>query len=187
MARNLVKIGEASRLLGTSPAQLRKWDQSGELRPARRTRGGTRYYALSDLGSWGAQLASDGGVTVCYVWASGGRRDRERDRQEALLESHCARMGWTARVVRDDASGAGLRDLIDLVTHLRAYRVAMAEDVDLPAVGASWLNMLCETQGVEIVVVPEPIVAVEPPSVDTGAESVGNEVEAVTWQPSLLV
>ena len=26
MKRKLVKIGEASRLLGTSPAQLRKWD-----------------------------------------------------------------------------------------------------------------------------------------------------------------
>ena len=45
----LVKIGEASRLLGATAGQLRKWEATGELRPNRKTRGGTRYYAIADL------------------------------------------------------------------------------------------------------------------------------------------
>ena len=38
----LVKIGEAAKIIGTTPGQLRKWEATGELVPARRTRGGTR-------------------------------------------------------------------------------------------------------------------------------------------------
>ena len=45
----LVKIGEAARILGSTPAQLRQWEATGELLPARKTRGGTRYYATADL------------------------------------------------------------------------------------------------------------------------------------------
>jgi putative resolvase len=67
MKRKLVKIGEAARMLGTSPAQLRKWDVSGDLRPARRTRGGTRYYAVADLVSTAPGVVADDAVTVCYA------------------------------------------------------------------------------------------------------------------------
>ena len=45
----LVKIGEAARILGSTPAQLRQWEATGELLPARKTRGGTRYYVTADL------------------------------------------------------------------------------------------------------------------------------------------
>ena len=36
-------------MLGTTPGTLRKWEETGELLPARKTRGGTRYYAVADL------------------------------------------------------------------------------------------------------------------------------------------
>lgn len=36
-------------LLGAAPDTFRKWEKSGELLPARKTRGGARYYAMSDL------------------------------------------------------------------------------------------------------------------------------------------
>lgn len=35
MEKRLVKIGEAARILGTSPGTLRKWEASGEITPAR--------------------------------------------------------------------------------------------------------------------------------------------------------
>ena len=47
MEKRLVKIGEAARLLGTSVAQLRNWEATGELLPARKTKGGTRYYDVA--------------------------------------------------------------------------------------------------------------------------------------------
>jgi DNA-binding transcriptional MerR regulator len=49
MDKRLVKIGEAAAMIGTTPATLRKWEETGELLPARKTKGGTRYYAVSDL------------------------------------------------------------------------------------------------------------------------------------------
>lgn len=49
MERRLAKIGEAAKLLGVSIGTLRRWEESGELLPARKTKGGTRYYAVSDL------------------------------------------------------------------------------------------------------------------------------------------
>ena len=42
MERRLLKIGAAA-VLGTTPGQLRKWEQSGELLPTRKTKGGTMY------------------------------------------------------------------------------------------------------------------------------------------------
>ena len=49
MEQRLVKIGEAAKTLNTTPGQLRKWETSGELLRTRKTRGGTKYYATSEL------------------------------------------------------------------------------------------------------------------------------------------
>ena len=45
----LVKIGTAAELLGVSVPTLRNWDDTGQLPPAFRSAGGTRWYAVSDL------------------------------------------------------------------------------------------------------------------------------------------
>ncbi|WP_423227046.1 MerR family transcriptional regulator, partial [Paraburkholderia hospita] len=42
--RRLIKIGEAAAMLGVAISTLRKWEETGELVPARKTAGGTRYY-----------------------------------------------------------------------------------------------------------------------------------------------
>lgn len=49
MKRKLVKIGEAAAMIGSTPATLRKWESTGELLPARKTKEGTRYYDVADL------------------------------------------------------------------------------------------------------------------------------------------
>ena len=49
MGQGLVKIGLAAEYLGVSRQTLLKWERSGELVPARRSRGGTRYYSVSEL------------------------------------------------------------------------------------------------------------------------------------------
>ena len=49
MSKKLIKIGAAAKIMGTTPGVLRQWDKTGELKPHRRTNGGTRYYRVSDL------------------------------------------------------------------------------------------------------------------------------------------
>jgi len=49
MQNRFVKIGEAAELLGTTRETLRRWEKTGELLPARKTKGGTRYSATGNL------------------------------------------------------------------------------------------------------------------------------------------
>ena len=52
-------------MLGTSP---------------QRTRGGTRYYDISDLAALSPDVVADDAVTVCYAWVSGSGQDAELER-----------------------------------------------------------------------------------------------------------
>ena len=87
----LLKIGEAAKVLGTVPA--RAWERSGALLPARRTRKGTRYYAMSDLPGFRSEAAA----TVGYARMSSHDRKADLDRQHAVLEACCAAKGGSAR------------------------------------------------------------------------------------------
>ena len=49
MDKRLIKIGEASALLGVDITTLRRWEATGELLPTRKSEGGTRFYLVSDL------------------------------------------------------------------------------------------------------------------------------------------
>ena len=89
----LLKIGDAAKVLGTAPATMRMWERSGELLPARRTRKGTRYYAMSDLPGFRSEAAA----TVGYARMSSHNRKADLDRQHAVLEACCAAKGGSAR------------------------------------------------------------------------------------------
>jgi predicted site-specific integrase-resolvase len=67
MDTKLVKIGEAAKILGTTPDTLRKWDKSGELIPDRKTKSGTRYYNINTLLN---NNQSDNKKTICYARVS---------------------------------------------------------------------------------------------------------------------
>ena len=95
----LVKTGEAARILGTTPGQLRKWESTGDLLPARKTAGGTRYYAVADL--LGRQASVAGPLTVCYARVSGHDRKDDLERQHATLEAYCAVQDRRTQVIRD--------------------------------------------------------------------------------------
>lgn len=116
MDARLVKIGDAAALLGTKPDTLRKWESTGELLPARKTRGGTRYYAISDImGS-----VNEGAPTVGYARVSGQRQRDDLSRQQEMLETYGAAKGWKLEVISDLGSGMnyakpGLQDLLERI------------------------------------------------------------------------
>ncbi len=80
MEKRLVKIGEAARLLGTSVAQLRKWEETGELQPARKTKGGTRYYDVSEI----LGLSNDSAPTIGYARVSSHHQKADLVRQSRI-------------------------------------------------------------------------------------------------------
>ena len=154
MDKRLIKIGAAAAMLGTTPAQLRKWEASGELLPARKTRGGTRYYAVSDL----VGLSNEASPTVCYARVSFHDQKAGLDRQHAMLEAYCAAKGWRALVIRDLGSGMnyrkkGLQHLLERILRRQMKRLVLTHKDRLLRFGAELVFALCEAQGIEIVII----------------------------------
>ena len=162
MEHRLVKIGAAAKLLGTTPGQLRKWEANGELLPARKTQGGTRYYAIADLfgrsaAASPAAASPEEPLTVCYARVSSHDQKADLDRQQAALEAYCATKGWRTRVIRDLGSGMnyrkkGLQELLELILHRRFERLVITHQDRLLRFGAELVFRLCELQGIEIVI-----------------------------------
>ena len=149
----MVKIGEAARILGTMPGQLRKWEASGELLPARKTQGGTRYHATSDLLDHQAAVADP--LTVCYARVSSHDQKADLDRQHAALEAYCAARGWRTQVIRDMGSGMNYRKkgLLELILHRRTARLVLTHKDHPLRFGAELVFSLCEQQGIEVVII----------------------------------
>ena len=157
MEHRLVKIGAAAKLLGTTPGQLRRWEANGELLPARKTQGGTRYYAIADLFGRSAAASPEELLTVCYARVSSHDQKADLDRQHAALQAYCATKGWRTRVIRDLGSGMdyrkkGLQELLELILHRRLERLVITHQDRLLRFGAELVFRLCELQGIEIVI-----------------------------------
>ena len=154
MEKRLVKIGEAAALLGVSVVTLRKWEASGELVPARKTAGGTRFYAVTDL----MELGDADAPTVCYARVSSHDQKADLERQHAMLEAYCAAKGWRSEILRDVGSGmnyrkAGLNKLLEMILRKKMKRLVITHKDRLLRFGAELVFALCELQQIEIVII----------------------------------
>lgn len=154
MEQRLVKIGEAARILGTTPGTLRKWEARGEITPARKSKGGTRYYAVEDL----TGLNSSELPTLAYARVSSHDQKADLDRQHAMLEAYCAAKGWRSEVIRDLGSGMnynkkGLKTLLEAILRKTTKRLVLTHKDRLLRFGAELVFTLCELQGVEVVII----------------------------------
>ena len=150
-------------MLGTTPGQLRRWDATGELLPTRKTAGGTRYYAVSDL----LGPANEAAPTVCYARVSSQDQRADLDRQQAVLEAYCAAKGWRTETIRDLGSGMnyrkrGLQQLLELILRRQCRRLVITHKDRLLRFGAELVFALCEAQGIEVVIIHQG----EPPSLE---------------------
>ena len=149
-----MKIGDAAAMLGTKPDTLRKWESTGELLPARKTRGGTRYYSIADI----MGFANEGAPTVGYARVSGQKQKADLLRQREMLETYGAAKGWKMEVITDLGSGMnyakpGLQDLLERILRRRIRRLVVTHKDRLLRFGAELVFTLCELQGVEIVII----------------------------------
>ena len=154
MEKRLVKIGEASALLGVTPQTVRKWEKTGELLPDRRSKTGTRYYDVNKL----MGINNTGQPTVCYARVSSHDQKADLDRQQELLEAYCAAKGWRCEVIRDLGSGMnyrkrGLNRLLELIMTRQMRRLVLTHKDRLLRFGAELVFTLCEVQGIEIVII----------------------------------
>ena len=154
MEKKLVKIGEAAKLLGTSPDTLRKWEVSGELLPKRKTKGGTRYYDVAEL----LNLGDEDAPTVCYARVSSHDQKEDLQRQQEMLETYCTAKGWRTEVIADLGSGMnyrkkGLNKLLEMILKKRMKRLVITHKDRLLRFGAELVFALCEAQAIEIIII----------------------------------
>ena len=141
-------------MIGTTPDVLRKWEKTGELLPARKTRGDTRYYSTAAL----LTLDSSDAPTICYTRVSSRNQKDDLDRQHQVLEAYCAAKGWRTQVIRDLGSGMnsnkkGLRDLLEMILRRQMKRLVLTHKDRLLRFGADLVFALCEMQGIEVVII----------------------------------
>ena len=141
-------------MLGVTPQTLRKWEETGELLPERRSKTGTRYYDVNKL----AGINNEGQPTVCYARVSSYDQKEDLNRQQELLEAYCAAKGWRCEVIRDLGSGMnyrkqGLNHLLELIMTRKMKRLVLTHKDRLLRFGAELVFTLCELQGIEIVII----------------------------------
>ncbi len=153
----IVGIGEAAEALGVSITTLRRWEADGKL-VAEHTAGGHRRY---DLGKLRPEMfrAEDPAhrQTIAYARVSSHDQKDDLERQKQVLERYCARQGWTFEVIADLGSGMnyhkrGLKRLLDAVIEGRIGRLVITRKDCLLRFGAELVFALCETKGVEVVI-----------------------------------
>ncbi len=150
----MVKIGVAAKMLGTTPQTLRKWEATGELLPARKTKGGTRYYAVGDMTALGDVDAP----TICYARVSGHDQTEDLKRQIDRLETSSAAQGWRFEIISDLGSvmndrKTGLKRLLDMILRRQMRHLVLTHKDRLLRFGAERVFTLCEIQGVEIEII----------------------------------
>jgi len=154
MENKLVKIGAAAKILGTTPGTLRKWENTGELLPFRKTAGGTRYYSVADL----LTARRSDVPTICYARVSSHDQKEDLERQQIMLESYCAAKGWRSETIKDLGSGMnykkkGLNQLLEMILRREMNRLVITHKDRLLRFGSELVFALCELQEIEIVII----------------------------------
>ena len=155
MDKKLLKIGDASKVLGVCTATLRLWEKTGELVPDRVTKGGTRFYNPLKLSGYN-QIKHD--KTICYARVSSSSQKDDLERQHSMLESYCSAKGWKSEMIKDLGSGMnykkkGLNQLIDKILSKSFNRLVITHKDRLLRFGSELLFSMCEKQGIEVIVI----------------------------------
>lgn len=150
-----IKIGEAAKLLGVSIQTLRRWELEGELVPDRKSEGKTRYYSVEKLLG---HTSKDTSKTVCYSRVSSRDQKEDLKRQSQLLETYCAKHGWTYEIIEDLGSGMnyrkrGLKRLLDMILNKAMDRLVLTHKDRLLRFGAELVFSLCEAKRIEVVII----------------------------------
>ena len=147
-------------MLGVSIPTLRRWDKEGKL-TAVRTPSGHRRYPTDEASSFnplGPKESPLSRPTIAYARVSSHDQKKDLERQVKVLEMYCASHGWQYDVISDLGSGMnykkkGLADLLDRIVTDKAGRLVLTHKDRLLRFGAELVFALCETKGVEVVII----------------------------------
>ena len=153
----LIRISEASEILGVSITTLRRWDKSGKLL-SEKTASGHRRYDISKLKpETFREVRQESKKTFAYARASSHDQKNDLERQKQALELYCARQGWKYEIVSDLGSGMnyhkkGLKRLIEDILSDKAGRLVITHKDRLLRFGAELVFAIREAKQIEVVI-----------------------------------
>ena len=154
----LISINQASQQLGVSISTLRRWDETGVL-VAERTPKGHRRYDISKINpNLLHGMGDKDRKTIAYARVSSHDQKEDLHRQIQVLETYCAKQGWTYEIINDLGSGMnyhkkGLKQLLDGILENQIGRLVLTHKDRLLRFGAELIFALCEARNVEIVII----------------------------------
>lgn len=156
---NLVSISKAAKILGVSEITLRRWDEEGRL-VAIKTEGGHRRYDLAKIRPETVHKFdfSDKKKTIAYARVSSHEKKKDLERQKQVLELFCSKNGWTFDIISELGSGMnyhkkGLKKLLNAIIDDSVGRLVLTHRDSLLRFGAELVFAICETKGVEVVII----------------------------------
>lgn len=150
-----IKIGEAAKILGVSIQTLRRWEENGDILPARKSEGKTRYYDLDQLIG---KNKNESELTIAYARVSSHDQKDDLKRQAEVLAAYCIRNGWNFEVIQDLGSGMnyqknGLKNLLNMILKGKISRLVLTHKDRLLRFGAELVFALCEAKEIEVILI----------------------------------
>ena len=156
-----VSIGEASDLLGVAVSTLRCWEHEGRLRPAFRTCGGHRRYAVLALNLLCGKAKPDERKVVAYARVSSHDQKADLERQRDRLEQHCKEVGYANPELLTDL-GSGLnyqkksfKKLLKMIALGQVSTLVLMHKDRLLRFGSDIVFELCKLNQTEVVIIEE--------------------------------
>lgn len=173
-----ISIKDAATLLGVSSQTLRRWEHQGKLIPVIRTQGGQRRYDITQVAKQRDVLPKEL-PTIAYARVSTHEQKDDLQRQKEILELFCASRGWVFESISDLGSGLnyskkGLKRLLQAIVDGKVGRLVITHKDRLLRFGAELIFALCETKGVEVVIINQG----EPPTFEE--ELAADVLEVIT-------
>lgn len=152
-----VSIGKAAAELGVAQETLRRWERSGKI-TSERTPKGHRRYDLAKCRGINVASKLNSKHTIAYARVSSHDQSADLQRQVSVLESFCAKHGWTFEILQDLGSGLnygkkGLKKCIKAICSGSVERLVITNKDRLLRFGAELIFSLCEQFGTEVVII----------------------------------
>ena len=155
----LMSIGKFARKLGVSTDTLRRMHASGEIIPARITRGGTRYYSTEQLIQFQNIATVQKKKTVIgYCRVSTRSQIDDLETQVNNVKAYMYAKGYQFEIITDIGSGInykkqGLIELLRRIDNQEISKVVVLYKERLIRFGFELIEQICLLNGVEIEII----------------------------------
>ena len=153
----LISIGKFAKMLGVTPTTLRRMHARGDLIPYRISKGGTRYYSISQIKDV-SKNSSEDRITVGYCRVSTTSQKDDLATQIQNVKSYMVAKGYQFEMITDIGSGInyqkkGLRQLIDKIVNQEIQRIVVLYKDRLIRFGFELIEYLCSLYDVKIEII----------------------------------